>query len=327
MASREENHLKKRSEYPIVWHKMRILVTGASGFIGSHVVKALVNSGHDVLCFVLPSDNLWRLADVTNQIELLKGDLRSISNVRYELQKWRPTTCVHLAWYAEPGRYLQAAENLDSLRGSLDLLQILISCGCEQFIGTGTCAEYAMKSEKLSESDTTKPETLYAASKLSFQMLGERIAELSKIRFAWGRVFLLYGSYEDARRLVPSAIQKLQKGETFFSSPGEQVRDYLHVTDVANAFLSLVNNQATGIYNICSSEPVTVKSILDIIGTLMGKQELLAHGALAYREWEPKFICGNNSKLKAIGWIPQVNLVTGLHDTINWWKTQLEKNV
>jgi UDP-glucuronate decarboxylase len=307
--------------------KMRILVTGASGFIGSHVVRALVNSGHDVLCLVLPNNNLWRLDDLTDRITVLEGDLSNMSNVQSGLKKWRPTTCVHLAWYAEPGKYLHSEENLDSLRGSINLLQALISYGCEQFIGAGTCAEYEMKSEKLSESDTTKPETLYAATKLSFQMIGERLAEQSKIRFAWGRIFFLYGSHEDSRRLVPSAIQKLQKGEAFSSSPGGQIRDYLHVTDVANAFLALVNKRATGIYNICSADPITIRNILDTVGTLMGKPELLAHGALPYREWEPKFICGNNDRIKAIGWLPQVNLLAGLQNSIDWWNTQLEKSL
>jgi nucleoside-diphosphate-sugar epimerase len=304
---------------------VRVLVTGASGFIGSHVVRALIDSGHDVLCFVLPDDNLWRLDDVIDRIELLRGDLRNLSNVQYELQNWRPATCVHLAWYAKPGKYLQSRENLYSLQGSLDLLEVLGGSGCAHFIGAGTCAEYEMKSEKLSESDNTNPETLYAASKLSFQMLGERIAEQSNIRFSWGRIFYLYGSYEDSRRLVPAAIQKLQKSEIFSSSPGEQVRDYLHVSDVANAFSALVNCQATGIYNICSAIPVSIKTLLDTIGSLMGKSELLAHGTLPYREWEPRFVCGNNDRLKSTGWLPQVSLPMGLQDTINWWKTHLEK--
>src|SRR6185295_7999217 len=108
-----------------------------------------------------------------------------------------------------------------SLQGSLELLQILSECNCEQFVGAGSCAEYEMKSEILSETDKTKPETLYAASKLSFQVLGEQIAAQSDFRFAWGRIFYLYGPQEDPRRIVPSAILKLQKGERFSASPGE----------------------------------------------------------------------------------------------------------
>ncbi len=303
---------------------MKVFITGASGFIGSHVTRALISAGHDVLALAVPDDNLWRLQDIFPDFEVIRGVLQDIANIQNQLRSWRPQTCIHLAWYAEPRKYLNSRENLGSLQGSLNLLQTLPEYGCGQFIGAGTCAEYEMKPEMLAENERTKPETLYAACKLSFQIMGEQIAAQAGLRFAWGRIFYLYGPQEDTRRLVPSAILKLQKGEVFSASPGEQIRDYLHVTDVANAFLSFVEQQATGIYNICSARPITIKTLLDTIGDLLGRPELLAHGALPYREWEPMFICGNNDRLKATGWTPRIDLHSGLHDTINWWKQALK---
>ena len=303
---------------------MRVLVTGASGFIGSHVTRALVNAGHDVLALVTPDNSLWRLRDILPRLEICRGTLQNINGCQEHLRAWQPQGCIHLAWYAEPGKYLNSRENLASLFGSLDLLQALADFGCKQFIGAGTCAEYEMKPVPLVETDKTKPETLYAASKLSFQMLGEQIAAQSDLRFTWGRVFYLYGPQEDARRIVPSAILKLQKGEFFSASTGEQIRDYLHVTDVANAFLALMEQKAIGIYNICSAEPRSIRCLLDLIGNLTGRSEFIAYGVLPYREWEPKFICGSNDRLKAIGWRPNTDLHSGLNDTINWWKPLLE---
>lgn len=302
---------------------MKVFITGASGFIGSHVTRALIDAGHTVMALVTPGDNLWRIKDTLPHFEILQGSLQDTSHIQNHLRSWKPETCIHLAWYAEPGIYLNSKENLNSLQGSLNLLQVLSECGCKQFVGAGTCAEYKMKSDMLVETDKTEPETLYAASKLSFQMIGEQISAQSDMLFAWGRIFYPYGPQEDARRLIPSAILKLIKNEVFSASPGEQMRDYLHVTDVANAFLALAEKQAAGIFNICPAKPIAVKSLLNMIGELMGKTNLLAHGALPYREWEPMYIAGNNNKLKAMGWVPSVDLRSGLHDTIKCWERTL----
>jgi nucleoside-diphosphate-sugar epimerase len=305
---------------------MKVLVTGASGFIGSHVTRALLNAGHDVLVLATPNDDLCRLQDLLPRVDVMRGILQDVPGIQGKLRGWKPNACIHLAWYAEPGKYLNALENLDSLQASINLLHVLNENGCEHFIGAGTCAEYEMKTKMLVEIDKTKPETLYAASKLSFQMIGDRITAQAGMRFAWGRIFYLYGAYEDPRRLVPAAILNLQNSKTFSASPGEQIRDYLHVKDVANAFLALIEKQAEGIYNICSAEPVTIKCLLDTIGNLMGRQDLIAYGALSYRNWEPMFICGKNDRLRSLGWTPRVSLQTGLKETIDWWKVQLEKN-
>ncbi len=217
---------------------MRILITGASGFIGSHLTRALVEAGHDALVLAAPQDNLWRINDLLNRLDILRATLSDSTKINKRLHQWQPQACIHLAWYAEPGKYLASRENLKSLKWSLKLLQILAESNSQQFIGAGTCAEYKMKSEKLSEADQTEPATLYAASKLSFQLIGQQLAAQSGMQFAWGQIFYLYGPKEDARRIVPSAILKLEKGEPFPASPAEQVRDYLHVEDVARAFFN-----------------------------------------------------------------------------------------
>ena len=303
---------------------MKILVTGATGFIGSHVTRALVKAGHDVLALVTLNNDLRRMEDLLPQFELCRGTLHDVTSYQEKLRTWQPEACIHLAWYAEPRKYLNSRENLASLSASLNLLQVLTDIGCRQFIGAGTCAEYEMKTEKLLEMDKTGPTTLYATSKLSFQMLGEQIAAQSDIRFAWGRIFYLYGPYEDRRRIVPSAILHLQKGQEFLATPGGQVRDYLHVTDVAHGFLTLMEQRATGIFNVCSGEPISIRCLLDLIGNLTGRSELIAHGVLPYRDWEPMFVCGSNDRLRAIGWKPNIDLHAGLNDTINWWRQRLE---
>lgn len=298
---------------------MKVFVTGASGFIGSHTVTALLDSGHEVMALATPGNNLWRLANVSSRIKIVRGTLDDAASYQKSLHEWQPEACIHLAWYAEPGKYLDSEENIRSLNGGLSLLRALSECNCKQIICAGTCFEYEVKSDFLSENDRTRPETLYATSKASFQMVGEQLAAKLGIRFVWGRIFYLYGTHEDTRRIIPAAILKLREGAEFPASPGEQVRDYLYVMDVANAFLTLMNSDAKGIYNICSREPVTIRHILETIGSLTGRPELILYGVLPYRNWEPIFICGNNARLKSLGWSPKYDLQSGLKQTISWW--------
>lgn len=297
---------------------MNVLITGGAGFIGSHVAREAAYAGHKVLVLTKPENNLFRIKDLQGDLEIFPCTLEDEIQVKQKLQTWHPDTCIHLAWFAEPVNYLHSLQNINSLQNSLALIRLLGECGCEQFIGAGTCAEYQMKSGQLSETDRTEPETLYAASKLSFLLLGTQITSQIGMRFAWGRIFHVYGPYEDRRRLVPSAIVNLNNNQGFQTSPGEQVRDYLHVADVARAFLVLAEKEATGVYNICSSIPITLRFILEQIEIVTGKTEMIEYGVVPYRTWEPMFICGKNAKLSDTGWFAKVNLTEGLREYTTW---------
>src|SRR5262249_34882978 len=154
---------------------------------------------------------------------------------------------IHLAWYAVPGRYLDAGpENIASLQASLALLDELAAAGCRQVVMAGTCAEYDTDSGLLREDSPTRPATIYAACKLACGIIGEARALQLGVGFAWARLFYLYGPYEDERRLVPSVINSVLHGHEFAASSGAQVRDYLHVADVARGLCALAEGGAQG---------------------------------------------------------------------------------
>jgi len=301
---------------------MKVFLTGASGFIGSHVARFLVNKGCDVLALVLPNEMLWRLADLIGKIEVVKGNLNDVASYRPALAEWQPEVCIHLAWFVEPGNYLHSPENIYALNASLTLLQTLSELKCQQFVGAGTCAEYNTDRGYLLEDDPTDPVTLYAAAKLGCYLLGKQIAAAVGMRFAWGRIFYPYGPYEDERRVVPALIRILMKNQPFPATLGEQVRDYIYVEDVATALCVLAEKQANGVFNISSGAPVTIRQLLETIGNLMGCAELIQFGAQPYRVWEPPFICGDNQRLKGLGWKAAYTLHHGLSQTVHWWETR-----
>jgi nucleoside-diphosphate-sugar epimerase len=298
-----------------------VLVTGATGFVGSQVVRHLLTEDVEVAALVRPGSDRRRLAGITDKIQILEADLTDSAAVAAQLATCRPEACIHAAWYAEPGKYLGAPENLDSLRSSLALLEELARAGCAHVVAIGTCFEYEMNFALLKEDSHTKPTTLYAAAKLAFSIVAaQRLAQLG-IGMAWARLFYLYGPFEDERRLVPAAIKALTAGEEFATTSGEQVRDYLHIADVASALCALSRNKLPGAFNVCSGEPVTIAGLMQTLGELLGRPELIRLGAYPNREWDPAYVCGDNHKLRTQArWSQRYKLRDGLADTVAWWK-------
>jgi len=306
---------------------MKVLITGASGFVGSHVARLLVAEGCEVHVLVRESSNRWRIQDILPSMYLWQSDLVAFENVNTYLQEIKPELCIHLAWYAVPGKYLNSQENLDSIQASINLLSQLAELGCKRFVGIGTCFEYDLSLGYLSESSLTKPITLYAATKVALSTILQQFAQITEMEIAWIRLFYQYGPMEDERRLIPGIISSLLRDEVVKTTKGEQIRDFLHIEDVASAIWAVAKSNVSGVVNVGSGQPVTVGQILLELGNLLGKPDLVHLGALPYRPNDPMFICANNELLrKKTDWTQKYNLTTGLKNTIEWYKDHLNIN-
>jgi nucleoside-diphosphate-sugar epimerase len=300
---------------------VRVLLTGATGFIGSHVTRHLLDQGHDVHVLLRESSDRWRITDLLDRVKVLHGGLPLTSDTSAEIARLEPQVCVHAAWFATPGEYLHSERNLDHVGASLGLARALAQTGCSRFVGLGTCFEYDTRLGYLSEGATpTRPASLYAASKLSTGLILERFGDNVGMDIAWARIFYQYGPYEDRRRLVPSVIRALLAGDEARVTRGEQVRDFLHIKDVAGALCAVALSDLRGPVNIGSGSPVTVRQVVNQIGALLGRQELVSLGALPYGPGDPMFVCADTSRLSDTGFTPSFGLRDGLADTIDWWR-------
>jgi len=305
---------------------MKVLITGASGFIGSYVARLLVTEGYQVQAIIRESSDLWRIQDILPSIDCLYSDLLDFASINTYLEEVKPDMAIHLAWYVFAGKHLNAQEHLDSLQASLNLVTQLHAVGCQRFIGVGTCVEYDFSFGYLSESSVTKPLTLYAATKLSLSLILEQLASVTGMSTAWLRLFHQYGPREDTRRLVPAIITSLLKNEVVKTTLGEQMHDFLHTEDVASAILAVARSPLTGVVNIGSGQPIPVKEIVLQISHILGKPELINFGALPYRPNYPMFTCANNSLLKEkTDWRQKYDLHSGLQNTVEWYKNNLPK--
>ncbi len=270
---------------------------------------ALVRTGRD----------RWRLRGLEPSLTLIDCDLGDHARVRQHLADLRPQLVFHCAWYAVPGDYLHSQENLTALADSLNLARGAKENDCRHFVGVGTCFEYDTGPQPLSETSPTGPRSLYAAAKLALHLVLEQMRG-EGMGVTWARLFYLYGPMEDARRLVPSVVRALLAGEPVAISPGQQVRDFLHVEDVAAALAALGQRHLDGVFNIGSGQPVTVADVAITLGRLCGSEALVRLGARPYSPGDPMYVCADVTRLSSTGWHPAYTLETGLSDTIRWWR-------
>lgn len=306
---------------------MRFLVTGASGFIGSQVVRLLVEQGHETFALVRLESDLSLLGCAVDKCRVLQRDLNDYRGVHEALKDIPVDTCIHLAWYAEPGKYLHSDKNLDCISATFHLAYHLALSGCKRFVGIGSCFEYDLAAGTLSEDSPEKPTSLYASSKLAAKAAVESVARTSNMQACWVRLFYQYGPGEDSRRLVPSVILSLLKGESADVSPGEQKRDYLYVEDVASAICSVAQSDLTGVVNVGSGRPVAIRELVTEIATQLGCLDRVRFGAIPYREGEPMLIGANNTRLATqTGWKEECGLREGVRKTIDWFGSRMDRN-
>ena len=296
---------------------MRVLLTGAGGFVGSQVARALVERGDETLVVLRSSTPRDRIQDLVRRLRVLEADLEDESTLAGGFEGFRPEIVLHAAWYARPGDYLTSPENLRSLNVTTRLAQRAFAAGCRRFVGVGTCLEYAPSDSRRRDADPVEPKTLYAACKLAAWQVVRSLAGQHGAQSVWARLFHVHGPGEAPDRLVPSVARALAGGQPFDLSPGDQVRDQLHVKDVADALVHLAAGEATGVFNVCSGEPVTLRQVATAVGQALGRADLLRFGARCYAPGELMFLAGDPARLRATGWRPRVtDLAAGIADAV-----------
>lgn len=295
----------------------RVLVTGASGFIGRCCLGPLVEKGYEVhaTCRRDPSrgtpDVRWHPADL-----LAAGEVSDL------VAEVRPTHLLHFAWVTTPGSYWTSTENLRWVSATLHLLSEFAAAGGRRSVIAGTCAEYDWSYGYLIEDRTPiRPSTLYGAHKGALRLMAESFCRQVGIGHGWGRIFFLFGPGEHPDRLVPSTIRPLLAGETARCTAGTQIRDFLFVEDAADAFVELLDSDSCGDFNICSGRPISVRELVERIGEKLGRPRDIEFGALEMRQNEVPLLVGHGRKLAdVLGWEPGHTLDLGLEKTIQWWK-------
>lgn len=269
-----------------------VLLTGATGFVGGQVLHYLLERGVSVRAVV---------RDVrAKELETLYSfeSVLATSDIFNEKAEWWAMACkdvdtvIHVAWYAEPGKYLDSSKNIDCLSGTLMLAKGAVEAGVRRFIGVGSCFEYDLSVGDLTIGTALKPLTPYAAAKAAAYMTLSTWLQSMGLEFAWCRLFYLYGDGEDRRRLVPYLHAQLAAGETADLSSGNQIRDYLDVRTAGRMIVDIAMGTMQGAINICSGIPITVRELAESIADEYGRRDLLHFGARPDNLIDPPRILG-----------------------------------
>ena len=282
---------------------MRILITGATGFVGSHVAVACLRDGWEVGALVLPGEETVCQERFDGEVVAFPGTLAAPPWP--DLEAWRAETCIHCAWVATPGEYLQSPLNWDFLEWSKAFLRRLAANGTRRFVGVGSCAE-----RLLPALGAAAPAYARAKDELRQFMLGG----MQGASAVWARLFYPYGEGEARERLVSSLIAAFEAGRSFLlKCPGVR-KDYIHVDDAAAALAALAGAGTTGTVDVGTGTGTRLGDLATRVAEGFGRPELLVLG----EETDPLGdMVADPTPLQGLGWNPGVPLAQGLAEMVS----------
>lgn len=290
---------------------MKVLVTGASGYLGRHVLERLRLRGVEVVLL-----GRSRPAGV-EQWPLIRCDLLDRCELLPLLQQAGASHLLHLAWYAEHGAYWNSPLNVAWVDATLRLLQAFAQAGGRHVAMAGTCAEYDWACGHLREDvSPLQPQGLYGTAKDATRRLAQALVETpgpaDALSLAWCHVFWPFGPGEAPRRVLPSLIEVFAGRAAPFGVNTAAWRGMLPVADAAEAFVHLLLSGANGRYNICSGQPTSVAELVRALAGLCDADPAPVLALASARPGDPPLLVGDNRRLCATGWRQTLSWQEGL---------------
>lgn len=301
----------------------RILVTGAAGFLGSHLVARLIDRGAEVCALDHASARRWAQIDRAGVSTTVRADVRTLGDPVHDRALGRVDAVIHLAAVGVVGEVSDVRELVSTnVDGTVAVLLAAQRLGA-RLIYCGSCFEYGA-GERWTEDALPAPTSEYGAAKAAGWLITQAFARRTGLEVVALRPFTMYGPMEPPGRLVPSVVRQALAGRPIDLTPGDQVRDFVYVEDVADAFIAAVTATAAvgGTFNVCSGTAVTVREIVQRVLRCTGSESNARFGALSYRPTELAILSGDTTRAEEVlGWRARVSLDEGLARTIAWFRT------
>lgn len=304
---------------------MRVILTGATGFIGSAMLAELNRRKIRTLVLLRPESDRRRLPPTALENSLVFSQLDE-PGLADKLRCKQPEVFIHCAWRGVSGQDrnadYQLAENVPFTLASVELAA---AAGCRQWIGLGSQAEYGNANRILDEKAPTQPTTLYGQAKLAAGAGALALCANKNLAGAWLRIFSTYGPGDHPHWMIPHVIREFLSERAPQVTRCEQKWDYLFVTDAARAIANVADGNISGVFNLGSGEAWPLKTIIETIRAELKSPLQPAYGAIPYRSDQVMHLQADIAKLRtATGWLPQVSLEDGIKKTVAYEKNLFE---
>lgn len=302
----------------------RVLITGANGFLGSHILERLLEFNADLYIILRESSDLWRIEDYLGSVNVYYADIRDLDDVSNCIRKIKPEIIFHMAAYGVDFSKNNIYEAINTnILGTVNLLYAVGKIGCEKFINTGTSMQYGNKVGLIDENSNYTPNNIYGSTKAASTILAHQIANEMDVDITTIIPFGIFGEKEGSHKLFTQVILSILHHKEVRLTPCFQQRDYCYVENIVNGFIMAANTDKTRdmILNIGSGITFPLRYYIELIVKEMNMEAKINYGALEYRKndlWNPRVSVDKIKKV--LGWHPEISLEEGIKKTVEWYK-------
>ncbi|MFJ8064175.1 NAD-dependent epimerase/dehydratase family protein [Psychrobacillus sp. NPDC096426] len=305
----------------------KVLITGATGFIGAALTRKLVELEIEVHVLIRQQSDIWRIKDLDKVINLHSVDLRDLTTLKKVVKYINPDVIYHCATHGGYHFQQKTIEIIESnFMGTVNLLIACQEIEFDYFVNTGSSSEYGSKNHALRETDLPVPMGDYAVSKVAATLFCQSVRLQKQLPIITLRLFSPYGPWDAPSRFIPYVVKSFLKGESPQISTPQSVRDYIYIEDVVNAYLKFLNLNYLNcdIINIGSGNQTKLQEVVEIVQRKTNSSINASWGSIERVRNEPEIWKADVIQAeKLLNWSPKVTMEDGLQNTIDWLNEHL----
>jgi nucleoside-diphosphate-sugar epimerase len=302
----------------------RVIITGASGFIGANLTRRLLKDGHEVYLLLRPQYNSWRIETIRTDVRIYEADLLDKENVVSVVNDIKPHWIFHLAAYgAYPQQVDLYAMVQTNIIGTINLVNACLKSGFEIFVNTSTSSEYGFKDHRPGENEILDPNSYYAFTKASAAMFCRYTAISQNVYIQTLRLYSVYGAFEEPTRFIPTLILNAFKGKFPPLVSPTVARDFIYIEDVEEAYIktaTLSRQEPGAIYNVGTGVQMSIREVVEIVRKMFKIEKEPNWNSMPCRKWDSSIWVADNRKIrKIVDWKAKYDFQGGIHKTAEWF--------